>query len=159
MIYEFRRQDFCAGLILCAASLGVIVESWRMPRDLQGWPAYAGPGMVTGLLGLGLLGMAVMLLARAWLRSGSGPAIPWREVKDYLTHPGTRRLGLMSLLCLGYLLALGRGIPYTLTTGAFLVVTMLLFRAITWWAILLISSVATAAISLVFNRIFLIPLP
>ncbi|MCK7528909.1 MAG: hypothetical protein MZV64_70840 [Ignavibacteriales bacterium] len=24
-------------------------SSWRMPRDLQGWPAYAGPGVVTGL--------------------------------------------------------------------------------------------------------------
>lgn len=159
MIYEFRRQDLCVGLILSAVSLGVIVESWRMPRDLQGWPAYAGPGMVTGLLGLGLLGMAVTLLVRAWLRSGSGLTIPRREVKDYLTHPGTRRLGLMFLLCLGYLLALGRGIPYSLTTGAYLVLTMVLFRATTWWAILLISGAATAAISLVFNKIFLIPLP
>lgn len=158
-MYDFRRPDLWAGLILCAVSLGVIVESWRMPRNLQGWPAYAGPGMVTGLLGLGLLVMAVRLLVRAWLRSGSGPTIPWREANDYFASPETRRLGVMFLLCLGYLLALGRGIPYTLTTGAYLVVTMFLFRATSWWAVLLISGVATAAISLVFNRIFLIPLP
>jgi hypothetical protein len=159
MDYEFRRQDLYAGLILCVVSLGVMVESWRMPRDLQGWPAYAGPGMVTGLLGLGLLIMAVTLCVRAWVRSGAGLAIPWPEVKRYLALPGTRRLGLMFLLCFGYLLALGRGIPYYLTTGIYLVLTMLLFRATSWWAILLISGVATAAISIVFNRVFLIPLP
>jgi hypothetical protein len=65
----------------------------------------------------------------------------------------------MCLLSAGYLLILGRGIPYTLTTGGYLILTMLLFRATAWWAILVISGAATAAIAFVFNRIFLIPLP
>jgi hypothetical protein len=56
-------------------------------------------------------------------------------------------------------LILGRGIPYAFTTGSYLILTMLLFRATAWWAILVISGVTTAAIAFVFNRIFLIPLP
>jgi len=159
MTYELRRQDFYAGLILCIVCLVIIVESWRMPRDLQGWPWYAGPGMVTGLLALGLLGMAIALLVRAYRRPGAGVMVPLGEVRVYLGDPQTRRLGLMALLCLGYLLTLGRGIPYYLTTGIYLVLTMALFRAATWWVILLTGGIATAAISLVFNRIFLIPLP
>lgn len=159
MGYEFRRQDFFAGLILCIVCLVIIVESWRMPRDLQDWPWYAGPGMVTGLLGLGLLSMAIALLVRAYRRTGASLPIPLGEAWAYLNDSQTRRLGLMALLCLGYLLALGRGFPYYMTTGIYFVVTMTLFRAAAWWVILLTSGIATAAISLVFNRIFLIPLP
>jgi hypothetical protein len=65
----------------------------------------------------------------------------------------------MCLLSAVYLLILGRGIPYAFTTGSYLILTMLLFRATAWWAILVISIVTTAAIAFVFNRIFLIPLP
>ena len=159
MGYEFRRQDIWTGLILSAVSLVIIVESWRMPRDLQGWPWYAGPGMVTGLLSFGLLSMAITLLVRAYRRPGAGVMVPLGEVRVYLGDSQTRRLGLMALLCLGYLLTLGWGIPYSLTTGIYLVLTMALFRAASWWIILLTGGIATAAISLVFNRIFLIPLP
>lgn len=154
-----RRQDFWTGLILSTVSLGVVAESWRMPRDLQGWPAYAGPGTVTGFLGLGLLGMAMALLIRAWRRAGPGLALQGAQVRAYLVDPGTRRLALMLLLSAAYVLALGRQIPYHATTGAYLVVTMLLFRAGPWWAVFLIGGAVTAAVALVFNRIFLIPLP
>jgi len=159
MGYEFRRQDIWTGLILSAVSLIIIVESWRMPRDLQGWPWYAGPGMVTGLLALGLMGMAIALLVRAYRRPGARVLVLRGEVRAYLSDTQTRRLGLMALLCVGYLLTLGRGIPYYLTTGTYLILTMALFRAASWWIILLTGGLATATISLVFNRIFLIPLP
>jgi Tripartite tricarboxylate transporter TctB family len=156
---ELRRQDFYTGLILCAVSLGVILESWRMPRELLGWPAYAGPGIVTGLLGLGLLGLAITLLIRAWRRPGASLSTSLAEVRKYLTDSRTHRLGIMCLLSAVYLLILGRGIPYAFTTASYLILTMLLFRATAWWAILVISGVTTAAIAFVFNRIFLIPLP
>ncbi len=156
---EFRRPDFYGGLILGAVSLGVIADSWRMPRDLQGWPPYAGPGTVTGLLALGLLGMAAALLIRAARRPGAALAMSPADVRGYLGDPRTWRLGIMILLSIGYLLLLGRQLPYYLTTGGYLAVTMFLFRAARWWAILLISGAATVAIAVVFNRIFLIPLP
>lgn len=155
----FRRQDVYAGLLLIGLAVFVIVESWRMPRHLQTWPAYAGPGVVTGLLALALLGMATALLVRALRRPGVSPAIFGAEVRRYLAQPATRRLGLMAGLCAAYLMLLGRGLPYHLTTGAYLVVTMLLFGARPWWLVLLVGGVTTAAIALVFNRIFLIPLP
>jgi putative tricarboxylic transport membrane protein len=156
---EFRRQDFYTGLILSAVSLGVIAQSWRMPRILQGWPAYAGPGVVPGMLGLGLLAMALALTLRSV--RGSGPPLPIgrRDASAYLGQTGTRRLGVMLGLSALYGLGLGHGLPYWLTTGAYLIVVMAVFRAGPWWRILLISAAATAAISLVFGRIFAVPLP
>jgi hypothetical protein len=159
MAYELRRQDFYTGLILSALSLGVIVESWRMPRDLQDWPAYAGPGMVTGILGFGLLIMGLVLTVRSVSRPGAPIGITGDDVQGYLTDIETRRLGLMFGLSVLYCLLLGRGIPYWLTTGGYLVVVMAVFRAGPWWQILLISMGTSLAVAYVFNRIFAIPLP
>lgn len=156
---EFRRQDFYTGLVLVALSLVVILQSLRMPRELQGWPAYAGPGVVTSLLGLGLLGMALALVVRSMNRGGARLAIAAADVRAYLADVGTRRLGLMLGLSVVYLLALGRGLPYWLTTGAYLVAVMAVFRAAPWWQILVISVGSTAAVAYVFNHIFAIPLP
>ncbi len=130
-----------------------------MPRILQGWPAYAGPGVVTGLLGLGLFGMAVTLTLRATRRPGAGLAIGRRDVRAYLADEGTRRLGLMLGLSVLYLALLGHGLPYWLTTGGYLVAVMFAFRAGPWWQLLLISAGSTAAVAYVFNHVFAIPLP
>lgn len=159
MAYEFRRQDFYTGVILCAVSLGVMVESWRMPRDLQGWPAYAGPGVVAGLLGLGLFAMALALTVRSVRRGGPPLRITGEDIRAYLTDPGTRRLGLMLGLSILYCLVLGRNLPYWLTTGGYLITVMFVFRGAPWWQIVLISGGTTAAVAYVFNRIFAIPLP
>jgi len=159
MAYELRRQDFYAGLIFCVVSLGIVAECWRMPRDLQGWPAYAGPGVVTGLLGVGLFGMGLALTLRSVRRTGSALGITGADVRSYLTDVGTRRLGLMLGCSVVYCLLLGRGLPYWLTTGGYLAAVMFAFRAGPWWQILLISAGSTAAVAYVFNRIFAIPLP
>lgn len=159
MDYELRRQDFYSGLILCVVSLGIVAECWRMPRDLQGWPAYASPGVVTGLLGLGLFGMGLALTLRSVQRSGAALAITRRDVGAYLADVGTRRLGLMLGISVAYCLLLGRSIPYWLTTGGYLLAVMCVFRAGPWWQILLISAGSTAAVAYVFNRVFAIPLP
>ena len=159
MHYELRRQDFYTGLILCAVSLGVVAECWRMPRDLQGWPAYASPGVVTGLLGLGLFGMGLALTLRSVRRGGASLRLGGRDIRAYLADVGTRRLGLMLGLSVLYCLLLGRGLPYWLTTGGYLLAVMLMFRAGPRWRILLISAATTATVAYVFSRVFAIPLP
>ncbi|RPI08622.1 MAG: tripartite tricarboxylate transporter TctB family protein [Zetaproteobacteria bacterium] len=156
---EFRRQDFYTGLILCVVSLGIVAECWRMPRDLQGWPAYASPGVVTGLLGLGLFGMGLALTLRSARRGGASLRIGRGDVRAYMADVGTRRLGLMLGLSVLYCLLLGRGLPYWLTTGVYLLAVMLTFRAGPWWRILLVSAATTATVAYVFSRVFAIPLP
>jgi len=159
MDYPFRRQDIYAAVLLIAFALFIIVGSWRMPREMLGFPAYAGPGVVTGMLGLGVLGMAVALLMRAVRRPGKSAGIPRAEMQAYFAAPETRRLTIVLLLNSAYLLSLGRGIPYYVTTGAYLLVTMAVFRAASWWMIALVAGLATAGLVVVFSQIFLVPLP
>lgn len=159
MTPQFQRQDFYMGLIFCALSLAVMAESWRMPRDLQGWPAYASPGVVTGLLGLGLFVMGFILAGRSIRRPGLPLRITGDDVRAYLADPGVRRLTLMLGLSVLYCVLLGRQLPYWLTTTGYLLVTMFVFRAGPWWQIVLISGGTAAAVGTVFGRIFAIPLP
>jgi hypothetical protein len=159
MKYGFRRQDFYTGLILCVVSLGIVAECWRMPRDLQGWPVYASPGVVTGLLGLGLFGMGLALTLRSVRRTGTALGIGRADIRAYLADVETRRLGLMLGLSVVYCLLLGRSLPYWLTTGGYLMAVMFVFRAGPWWQLLLISAGSTAVVAYVFNHIFAIPLP
>ena len=159
MKYEFRRQDFYAGLIVIGVSLFVMVESWRMPRHLQDWPAYAAPGMVTGLLGLGLLIMGIILTLRSVRRQGSPLAFKRADVVAYLTDPKTRRLGLMFALSLLYCIFLGRRLPYMVVTGVYLALVMITFRGIGPIKALIISAMVAVAVAVVFNRLFLVPLP
>jgi hypothetical protein len=87
------------------------------------------------------------------------------EISSYLSDPKTHRLGLMFGLSLIYCLLLGRRLPYVVVTTIYLFVVMLVFKGpgpIKFFAILkfLIISLATAmGAAVVFNRLFLVPLP
>jgi hypothetical protein len=163
MEYPFRRQDFYAGLIVIGLSLFVMVESWRMPRHLQDWPGYAAPGIVTGILGLGLLIMGIILILRSVRREGSPLAFKRADFTVYLTDPKTRRLGLMFALSLIYCLFLGRRLPYIIVTTTYLVLVMITFRGIGSIKALITSLIVAIGVAIgvaiVFNRLFLVPLP
>jgi len=164
-MYELRRQDFYTGLIIIAISLFVMVESWRMPRHIQDWAAYAAPGMVTGLLGLGFLAMGIILTIRSTRREGAPLAFKRSDISAYLSDPKTHHLGLMFALSIIYCLFLGRRLPYTVVTTIYLFTVMLVFRdpgPIKFFAIfkfLIISFATAAGVAFVFNRLFLVPLP
>jgi len=159
MGYEFRRQDFYEGLIIMAISLFVIAESWRMPRHLQDWPAYAAPGMVTAVLGLGLLIMGIILTLRSVRRQGSPLALKRADIVAYVTDPKTRRLGLMFALSLLYCIFLGRRLPYIVVTAVYLALVIITFRGIGPVKAVIISLIVAIGVAVVFNRLFLVPLP
>jgi len=164
-MYELKRQDFYTGLIIIVISLSVMVESWRMPRHIQDWPLYAAPGMVTGLLGLGFLAMGIILTIRSTRRDGAPLAFKRSDISAYLSDPKTHRLGLMFVLSLIYCLLLGRRLPYMVVTTIYLFMVMLVFRGsgpvkfFTIFKLLIISFATAMGVAVVFNRLFIIPLP
>jgi predicted small integral membrane protein len=159
MGYEFRRQDFYSGLIIIAISLFVVVESWQMPRHFQGWPVYAAPGIVTGLLGLGLFGMGFTLTIRSIRRQGTPLAFKRSDILSYLKDPKTHRLGLMFALSLIYCLFLGHRLFYIVVTAIYLAIAIITFRGTSPFKAIMISVTVAVGVALVFNRLFLIPLP
>lgn len=127
-------------------------------QHINPWTA---PGLVPGLLGLVISVLGLVLLLRrpvpAEEPSGEGAAEPWR-------------VGLALLLTTGFGVGvLGTGVPFWLAAGGFVFLAILLFewperqaagtlaQGIIQGAI--IATCAAAAITLVFQEIFLVRLP
>jgi hypothetical protein len=157
------RADFVTGLAFALLGLAVVWASLEMPRFAdRNIDPYTVPGLVPGALGAIILALGAALVVRAALAGG------WRlgGVRPE-KGPGTRRLVLALILCLGYAAGLVGRMPFWLATFLFVAAFVLLIE---WpqgkgrrWARLAIALVYGAAISaavtLVFQEVFLVRLP
>jgi hypothetical protein len=152
---------FALGWIVFGAA--VLAGSWRMDRleslNINPWSV---PGLMPGVLG------ALMILF--------GAALGWRALRQRTEQPdadaaSAPRVILALVLCFGYAAGLlGHGLPFWLTSAAFIFVAILSFR---WLdrdpetpnlVRLAASSAAIAigaalAIGLLFEQVFLVRLP
>jgi hypothetical protein len=161
------QADFISALLWLAFSLALIWGSWTMDRlEGQHINPYTAPGLVPGLLGLGIAIMGVLLLLRSMRAGGHHRAVA--AVAPSQINRGRLWLGLA--LCLGYgALLVGRGLPFWLSTAIFVTAAIVLFQ----WserrsrgelgrgvAVALACGLGTAAaVTLVFQEIFLVRLP
>jgi riboflavin transporter FmnP len=157
------RADFLTGLALVALGLAVVWASLEMPRfEDRNINPYTVPGLVPGVLGVIILGLGATLLVRAALAGG------WRLTGTTLAGgPGVRRLLLSLVLCLGYAAGLIGPMPFWLATFLFVAAFVLLLewpqgagRRIARLATALVYGAAiSAAVTLVFQEVFLVRLP
>ena len=159
----FRKERlFAIGWIVFGAA--VLAASWQMDRletlNINRWSA---PGLMPGVLGALMILFGAVLVLRA-LSEDTPPA--------GTDDASARRVLLASALCIGYAVGLlGHGLPFWLTSAAFLFIAILAFR---WLdrdteqpaslARLALSSGAIAigsslVIGLVFEQVFLVRLP
>lgn len=153
---------FAAGWMAFGAA--VLAASWRMDRlanlNINPWSV---PGLLPGVLGALLLIFGAALLLRSFAAQGGGAAA---------AAGAAGRTWLALLLCFAFAAGLlGRGLPFWLTSAAFLFVALCAFRWLDRDAQappslprLALSSLAIAlaaggAISLLFERVFLLNLP
>jgi len=152
---------FAIGWVVFGAA--VLAGSWRMDRlenlHINPWSA---PGLMPGVLGALMIVFGVALGVRALGRPGG------HAEADRASAP---RVVLAIGLCVGYAAGfLGHGLPFWLTSAAFIFIAVLSFR---WLdrdaerpslARLAASSAAIAlgaalAIGLLFEQVFLVRLP
>ena len=156
------RSDVIGGLAWMALGCVIVVLSWQMDRlEDQDINPYTVPGLVPGLLGLGMIGLSAIMLVRGLrgggLAAGSVPvaALDWR------------RLGLVLLLCVGFAAGLLGRVPFAAAATIFVAGSILVLR----WNELAghrVRGIATAAaiglgaglgVSFLFERLFLVRLP
>ncbi len=164
------RADFITAIGLISLSLYVIFESWRMPRleHLKIHPLSV-PGIVPAFIGGVLLLFGIVLLARSISQGGHRLGISYQGLRRVLGNSRNRRLLLTALLCIGYAGFLIGRLPYWLATGLFVFVFIVLFEwegavdvALKSKRVLLAALIAllsSGAITLVFERLFLVTLP
>jgi hypothetical protein len=156
-----RRHDLWFSALLVVLAAGIVVESWRMPRLAHlGVHPMSAPGLTPGLLGLVLLALALALLLRS-VRQGR----PVGETSGD-ADPGALGRTLVTLgLCLGYAIGLVGRVPFWLATGLFVLAFAGWFgferaRPVRSLAVAAVMAVVTAtAVTLLFQRVFLVRLP
>ncbi len=164
------RADFFTGIVLICLSLYVMFESWRMPRleHLKIHPLSA-PGIVPAFVGMVLLIFGTVLVIRSTRRGGHRLGVSYEGFRRMLSNSGNQRLLLTAILCIGYAGFLIGTLPYWLATGLFIFVFIIVFE----WergmdiarrnkrliSAVLIAILSSAAITLVFERLFLVALP
>ena len=166
-------SDRIGGAIWILFGAAVAYGSWAMDRleSLQA-PPLTAPGLVPGLLGLGLVAFGLILVMR------SGPAelvavIPIEAKTESAPDADDfewRRTMVSWLLCISYAgVLLGRGLPYWAITAIFLLLHILLIdenRPILarpsrgrLLSAAIISVAVTVAVSAIFQYVFLVRLP
>jgi hypothetical protein len=164
------KADFVTGLIFVALGVAVVVECLRMPRfeDLDVNP-YTVPGLVPGVLGAIISILGAVLVLRSARAGGALRAERAPDATPFLADPGMRRLLLSIALCLLYAAGLIGRLPFWLATFLFVVAFVVLFE----WPLaadrtdrlrrmvfaVALGAVISAAVSLVFQEIFLVRLP
>ena len=158
------KADFWFSLPLSAFGLAVVAESLRMPRlEHLGVHPMSAPGMTPGVLGLILALLGVTLLLRS-LRARR------LQTPEAASEPGPAaagwdRLAITLGLCLFYAVGLLGWLPFWLATGLFVFGFVLVF---TWaeapvWRVALVAAVlaiaVSAAVTLLFEQVFLVRLP
>ena len=174
--------DRVGGLIWVAFGIAVVYGAWMMDRlQSLGIPPATAPGVVPGLLGISFIIFGLILLLRREAAVTAAPArlfdIAPADATVDVSGPAARggefhwkRVMLSWALCVTYAgVFLGRGVHYWVLTAAFLFLHMLLLdetdrvparptpRRLLIVAII-VPAVATA-VTLVFERIFLVRLP
>ena len=164
------RADFLTGIGLISLSLYVIIESWQMPRleHLKVHPLSV-PGIVPAFIGMVLLIFGTVLVIRSIRRGGHRLGFSYEGFRRMLSNPGNQRLLLTAILCIGYAGFLIGTLPYWLATGLFVFLFIILFewergmnvarRKKCLISAALIAILSSAAITLVFERLFLVALP
>jgi hypothetical protein len=162
------RADFLTGLVFVLLGAAVIWASLEMPRfEERAAEPYTAPGLVPGALGAIILVLGAVLFVRA-ARAGG-----WRlwspAARSGSRDSGVRRLVLSVALCLIYAGGLVGTVPFWLATFVFITAFVVLFE----WPLAagrtdrlrrlvfapLFAAVIAAAVTLLFQDVFLVRLP
>ncbi|HVF65751.1 MAG TPA: tripartite tricarboxylate transporter TctB family protein [Casimicrobiaceae bacterium] len=163
-----RRSDLVTGGIWLALGAAIIVGSWRMDRlESQGVTWFTAPGLVPGIMGILIALTALGIVLRALRARQSAARIDGHEPEAHRSIPATL---LTLVLCIGFAAGVvGRGVPFYVAAAAYLFMHIFLLQLperrakneIARGALVAatIAIVASAAISYVFQEVFLVRLP
>ena len=165
------KADFYTALVLMVLGIGVVEESWRMPRfaDL-GQSVWSSPGVTPGMIGavLAIMGVVLFLRSRKEIRAARAEG-----AVGGFDSGGWVRAGYTLLLCLAFGIGLIGHVPFQLASFLFMIIFIVSFdfydnrdayrdrwRMARRVAVaIVIAAAASWAISKIFQDIFFVRLP
>lgn len=164
---RMNRADLAAAIVFIVLGAAVLYGSFTMDRlEIRRINPLTAPGLVPGMLSIALIICGILLATRS-----ARAAVPggWRLLGMALASPAALRALVVLVLALVYTLGLVGRVPFWAATGTFVFAFVLTFevwlsdvrrtflRSLPWAAGLAI--VTAAAVTLVFERGFLVRLP
>lgn len=163
------RADFITSLFLIAFGTGMLWGALAMPRfEERQIDPLSAPGIVPGFLAAVILLLAVMLLIRSIRRGGYRLAQGGAETRARTLSPAVGRMLLCLALGLVYAVGLVGVLPFWLATFLFVTVFIVIFEwplvapARRWLmaaTAILQGVLVAAAVTLIFQELFLVTLP
>lgn len=163
------RTDLVTGVVILAFGLAVLRLAWAMPTFTdRGGDPFTAPGIVPGFYGIVLALLGVVLAVRSAVRGALRPGGGADDGSSTFAHARVSRLAAAIVLCFGYAVGLIGTLPFWLATATFVTAFVLLFewqdeppaRRLRRVATALALGLATGgAVTLVFERLFLVRLP
>jgi hypothetical protein len=163
---RMSRIDQFGAVVFVALGLAVAYFSWIMPRlENRGAHPLTVPGLVPGMLGLLLAICGFIVLVRALRR----PRTAWRPFLSGFVGSESLRVSVVVALTLTYSLVFVGRLPFWAATALFVFAFILIFecwlsslrrpllRSLPWAAA--IAAGTAVAVTLVFERAFLVRLP
>lgn len=164
------RADFRGAMGWFALGLAVVIGSLRMDRlEAQHINPVTVPGLLPGLLGVGMVLLGTVLGLRSWRRGAFHLAV---AAPSTLDREQSKRVWLAIVLCSGYAVVLvGHGLPFWLASMVYVTAAILVFRRISLDPVerrlsprsvmqAVVIGAATSVVTwLVFERLFLVRLP
>lgn len=155
--HKMVKADFICALIIIIFSLMIIYQCFIMPR-YEEWGLYATPSMPPLIFSIILLIMGIILLIRSIKNEGHKISVNKDKIAYFIRLISTRRFIIALTLVIIYFFLLNE-FHFALISTAYLFLNMLIFSKIDWWKNLIISIGVSVSIWILFEIVFLVPLP
>jgi hypothetical protein len=153
------QADLVAGAALAGLAAFFLVGALRMPLETPLWTWFKAPGLVPGILATVLLVQAAALMIRGGRRfRAAAPQEGGGSLRQRASAWGAGRVALAMLFTVSFIIAMGRA-PFGLLIVLLVFSMTLAFRGTTPLRAALVAVVAAITITVVFTRLFFIPLP
>jgi hypothetical protein len=161
------RADFYTSIILMAFGITATVIALKIP-PLKGQNPYSAPGLLPAILGIAILGLSFIMFVRSLLRSRGKVGIQGGSLKAFFLDVTVRRIFLTIFLCILYAFLLGK-IFFPLLSFLFIAVFVVCFeydlkaplksQTKKILIALLLAVIVSAAVTGIFEYLFLVRLP
>ncbi|MDA7416074.1 tripartite tricarboxylate transporter TctB family protein [Xenophilus arseniciresistens] len=164
------RSDFKDAIGWMLLGVVTLVGALRMDRlESQDINPYTVPGLLPGLLGIGLMLLGALMAVRSLRRGALTAALP---AASPLLAQQRRRVAVAIAMCVGYSVVLvGHGLPFWLASAVYISASILIFQRMSQepaerrldlrsgLKALVIGVGMSVIVWLVFEQVFLVRLP
>ena len=160
------KADFYTSIVFMAFGIAAVVLARQMPaipRD-----PYSAPGVLPTVLGIIIAGLGLVLFIRSLVRTKGRVGVPGASFKAFFSDPSTQRMIITIILCITYVILLGK-LLFPLLTFLYVFVFIVIFeydRTMPFKAQRkklmiagLVAFCSSASITAVFQYLFLVRLP